>query len=209
MLTHGSSYGGWVRDVPWWTVVSSSAAPVLLIGGWTVAAAIQTAGFDQVAGTISELASGAVTDPWVMNWALAGVGACHLVTALGLRPARPAGRVGLAIGGAAMLVVAAHPLPAAGTSTGHAVSATVAFVALGAWPPLAARRGRQQAWGLRPVVCAAAAVALLGLVGAFAVELGGPRAGLAERVAAGAQALWPLAVVASARLSRWRNRSAG
>jgi hypothetical protein len=40
-------------------------------------------------------------------------------------------------------------------------------------------------------------VVLLCLVGWFGAELTheGPRVGLAERVAAGAQALWPLAVV--------------
>ena len=30
-----------VRGVPWWGVLSSVAAPVVLIGGWTVAAALQ------------------------------------------------------------------------------------------------------------------------------------------------------------------------
>ena len=32
-----------MRLVPWWGLVSSALAPVLLIGGWTVAAGVQPA----------------------------------------------------------------------------------------------------------------------------------------------------------------------
>jgi hypothetical protein len=46
-----------------------------------------------------------------------------------------------------------------------------------------------------------AAGVLLGLVGWFAVELftDGPHVGLSERVAAGAQAIWPLLAVLRSR----------
>jgi len=55
---------------------------------------------------------------------------------------------------------------------------------------------------LRPAVAAAAVTVLLALVMWFGAELitGAGQAGLAERVAGAAQALWPLAVV----LSCWR-----
>jgi hypothetical protein len=33
------AYGGRVPEVPWWGVLSAVAAPVLLVGGWTMAAA--------------------------------------------------------------------------------------------------------------------------------------------------------------------------
>ena len=46
-----------VRGVPWWGVVSSAAAPVLLFAGWTVAAALQPGSFDAAAGTVSALAA--------------------------------------------------------------------------------------------------------------------------------------------------------
>jgi hypothetical protein len=46
---------------------------------------------------------------------------------------------------------------------------------------------------------------LLGTVVWFAGELHGGHRGVAERVAAGLEALWPLAVVLSSR--RWRARS--
>jgi hypothetical protein len=43
---------------PWWGVLSSAAAPTLLIGGWTLAAAQQDTGFDSLTQTISALAGG-------------------------------------------------------------------------------------------------------------------------------------------------------
>jgi hypothetical protein len=57
---------------------------------------------------------------------------------------------------------------------------------------------------LRPAVSAAAAGVLLGLLVWFAAELiaGGRQVGLAERALAGAQAVWPLAVVLACRRSR-------
>jgi hypothetical protein len=64
----------------------------LLIGGWQLAAARQSGGFDPVRETISALASRGATDAWVMTAALAAVGVCHTVTAAGLAPAAVAGR---------------------------------------------------------------------------------------------------------------------
>ena len=49
-----------VRVVPWWGVVSSAAAPVLLVGGWTVAAGLQPRSVNTVASTISALAADGV-----------------------------------------------------------------------------------------------------------------------------------------------------
>src|SRR5947209_5157235 len=123
-----------MRSVPWWAVLSSALAPVLLIGGWTLAAARQGPGFSSVRDTISALAGRAATDRWLMTVALVGVGVCHLATAAGLRPAAPAGRVILAIGGVATLVVAAFPVPAAGISRPHTAAAWLAFTALAVWP---------------------------------------------------------------------------
>ena len=63
-----------VRGGAWWGLVSSAAAPVLLAGGWTVAAGLQPRSFNAVADTISSLAAEGATDRWVMTAALAGVG---------------------------------------------------------------------------------------------------------------------------------------
>jgi hypothetical protein len=237
--------------VPWWGVVSSAVAPVLLIGGWTLAARVQPGGFDPVTETISALAADDAAHRWIMASAFAGLGIAHIGTALALRPAARAGRVMLAVGGLATLGVAAFPLPTADdSSTGHTASAAVAFVSLAVWPLGAWRRGRagrvpavpadgprggdfvhdhggrsgragtagrsgragttgtsgragtagRSGSALLPfrlsVALAASGVLLAGL-GWFFAELfsGGDHVGLSERVAAAAQALWPLAAV--------------
>lgn len=201
--------------------MSSAAAPLLLIGGWTVAAARQEGGFDPVTQTISALAALDATDRWVMSSALVGVGLAHLTTAAALRSAATPGRLVLAGGGAATVLVAAFPLPTVvgdGGSTPHALVAGISFGALAVWPAFAARRvpvnwrryGRlvgnnvvrqRVPWGLRRTVAFAAAAVLLAGVGWFVSDLGqeGSNVGLSERVAAGAQAIWPLLAVLSTR----------
>lgn len=180
-----------------WAVASAGAAPVILGTGLAVAQARQPRTYDPIRDTISALAAHGATDRWVMTSALAGLGACHMVTAWGLRPGRTAGRVVLGAGGVATVLVATFPQPAHGNSVAHTVAATVAFSALALWPAAAA--GRRVAPLLAPPVSAAATVVLVGLVVWFAAELHGGQRGLAERAAAGAQALWPLAVVVTTR----------
>jgi len=91
--------------VPWWGVISSAAAPVLLVSGWSAAASLQPR-FDQVADTVSALAAPGATDRWVMTLTFLVVGGCYIVTALALRPAGPAGRLILIIGALAGMLVA-------------------------------------------------------------------------------------------------------
>lgn len=183
--------------------MSSGLAPVLLIGGWTVAASRQLGGFDQSRETISALAAHGADDRWLMTGALVGLGLCHMVTAAALRPAAVPGRLVLALGGIATVLVAIFPLPSGGSgSPPHTAAAAVAFLALAAWPLLASSAGGPAM--LRQPASVLVGSVLLGLVGWFAVELaaGSDQVGLAERVAAGAQALWPLAVVLTTRYGR-------
>jgi hypothetical membrane protein len=195
-----------MRRVPWWGVVSSLAAPVLLIGGWTLAAAVQPVPFDSVVRTISELAARDTPHRWLMTSALVGVGLAHLATACALGQAATPGRLVLGLGGLATLLVAAFPLPAGGLSSpAHTAAAAVAFVSLAVWPAFAWTRrrvpGRAVVAVLGPLVSTAATCTLLlALAWFFAEQRGsGQSVGLAERVAAGAQATWPLAVVLSVR----------
>jgi hypothetical membrane protein len=187
--------------VPWWGVLSATLAPVFLIGGWTLAAALQPPGYDPQRDTISALAGLGATNRWVMTVGLLGLGVCHVVTALALRPAARAGRALLAVGGVAPIAVGAFPLPAIGTSQAHRIAAGVGFLTLAAWPLFAWRRDPSAPSALRPVASILAAVVLFGLLGWFAVELGGDgdRVGLTERLVAGAQSLWPLVVVLDSR----------
>jgi hypothetical protein len=191
-----------VRDVPWWGVVSSAAAPVLMVAGWTVAAGLQPHSFNPVAQPVSALAAPGAADRWVMTLTFLVVGACDVITALALRPARVLGRLILIAAAVAGILVAVNP-EQAGTSfpLPHMIWAAAGCAALVAWPAGAWRRGPSVPWGLRPAVSAAAVAVLLALLTWFGAELvaSGGQAGLAERVFGAAQALWPLAVVVSCR----------
>ncbi|MHB1472527.1 MAG: DUF998 domain-containing protein [Dermatophilaceae bacterium] len=195
-----------MRRVPWWALVSSLAAPVLLIGGWSVAAAAQPVPFDAVVRTISELAARDTPHRWLMTSALVGVGLSHVVTAFALRPVAAPGRLVQGLGGLATVLVAVFPLPSGGgSSPAHTAAATVSFVSLALWSAFAWIRPRLpgQAFEtiLGPRVSAAATGTLLLTLAWFFDELlvSGQRVGLAERVAAGTQAVWPLVVVLSVR----------
>ncbi len=166
-----------------WAVVSAAVAPVALIGGWSLAQSQQPPGYDQISQTISALAARDAADRWIMTTGLFLLGACHLVTAAGLTEAGRWGRAFLALGGAGTIAVASLPQPA----TGHVQAAGIGFVALAIWPALA----RVPELAVRM----AATAVLLALLGWFASQLGGgAQLGLTERILAGAQALWPLAV---------------
>jgi hypothetical membrane protein len=191
-----------VRGVPWWGVVSAAAAPVLMVTGWTVAAGLQPHSFDQVSQPVSALAAVGATDRWVMTLTFLIVGACDVVTAFALRPARTAGRLTLMAAAVAGVLVALNPEhPGTDMPVPHMIWAAAGCIALVAWPLAASRRGASVPWALRPAVSAAAVVVLLALLVWFASELiaYGGQAGLAERIFGIAQALWPLAVVVSCR----------
>ncbi len=198
-----------MRDVPWWGLASSAAAPILLVGGWTAAAALQPH-FDQVADTVSSLAAPGATDRWVMTLTFLVVGVCYVVTGLALRPARAAGRLILITGAAAGMLVAAYP-EHAGTAypVPHIIWASIGLAGLTTWPAGAWRRGPAVPWGLRPAVAAAAIALLLALLAWFVAELvtGAGQVGMAERAAGVAQAAWPLAVVLSCRRPAGRYRT--
>jgi hypothetical membrane protein len=195
------------REVPWWGVICSAAAPVLLVGGWTVAARLQPGSFDEVTRTVSSLAQVGAADRWLMTLVFLVVGACDVLIGLALRPAGSPGRLILIVGGLAGMLVAASP-DRDGGSLAHGLWAAVGFVALTAWPAGGSRRGQLVPWALRPGVALTASVLLLGLFGWFALELvsRGGQVGLAERVLGAAQALWPLTVVLSCRWKQARTR---
>jgi hypothetical protein len=191
-----------VRGVPRWGVVSSAAAPVLMVAGWTVAAGLQPRSFNPVAQPVSVLAAPGAADRWVMTLTFLVVGACDVVTGLALRPARAPGRLILIAAAVAGILVAANPeQPGTSFPLPHMIWAAAGCAALVAWPAGAWRRGPSVPWGLRPAVTAAAVTVLLALLAWFGAELitRGGQAGLAERVFGAATALWPLAVVVSCR----------
>ncbi len=186
-----------------WAYLPAVIAPVAMIGGWTLAATRQPT-FDPVLETISALAATTASSPWIMTTGLALTGVAHVGTALAFRGLPRPARVVHALGGLATTAVALLPVDA--LTRAHGIAAGIGFGALALWPALAApRRPGPGAAGLpRPVVIWTAA-GLAGLVLLFVAELqgltpdGGAATGLAERAAAGAQALAPLLLVAVAR----------
>ena len=190
------------RPLARWALAPALVAPVAMIGGWTVAAALEP-GFDAASGTISALATHQVDQPWVMTLGLAATGVAHLGTATALRSVGRVGRTLLALGGAATVAVAALPVDT--SPRPHAIAAGVAFAALTLWPLGASGprpRGAERDLPLvRPGTRVVAATGMAILLGWFVAELqaGGASIGLAERALAGAQSLWPLAVVLGLR----------
>ena len=188
------------RASTWWVLLSAATAPVLLIGGWTVAATQQRHGFAPMQDTISALAALEARDRWIMTSALYGLGVCHVLTAWGLRPAATRGRGVLAFGGLCTLFVASLPLSKMGSPNAHLTAATGAFVSLATWPLFAFERTPETPTWLRPKISVAAAAVLLALLGALELSLRRQSyVGLSERTAAGAQALWPLVVAFATR----------
>lgn len=194
-------------------MATAAAAPALLVAGWTVAGARQPPGYDPVRDTISELAGEGATDPWLMGGALVLLGCCYCATAAALHAAGLPSRFLLAVGGVATVALIAFPRPQVGGSPAHGVVATVAVLALSLWPAgtalrlprsvpreVAASPAGRPPWAFRRPVALAVTAVLLALFGWSAAEVtGGSRTGLAERVAALAVTLWPLAAVLSAR----------
>lgn len=185
-----------MTSTPRWGLLSALGAPLCLIFGFVVAATRQSTPFDSRVDTISALAGLAAQDRWIMSTALVLLGVCHLLTASALSAARPPGRLALLLGGIATALVAAFPLPVRGGSSEHMATASVAFVCLAVWPVLALRREVDAPTLLRPRPSALAAVVLLGLLGWLLVAVHERvQVGLAERVVAVAEAVWPLLVV--------------
>jgi hypothetical membrane protein len=197
--------------VPWWALLSSGCAPVVLIIGWALAGSLQPAGYDPMVQSISALAARGAADPWLMTGALYLLGVCHLATAIGLRPAALAGRAALACGGLASLVVALSPEPGdGGISLRHLTSTGVGFTVLALWPVLAAVRESAvrdgvATWALRPATGYTVTALMTAGAAWFLLELHGHGdAGFVERVLAGAQSIWPLIVVATCLAGRLR-----
>lgn len=187
--------------IPRWAVVSAVAAPITIIGTWTLAASLQDDGYDPVRDTLSWLATQAAVAPRLGACGFALTGIAHIVTAVGLRPVPRAGRLMLGLGGLATVGVAL--LPTDRTHTAHMGAAGVAFVAMATWPAVArdaAGLGRMAPWS-----GTAAASGMSVMLGWYMLELQalipgqGARKGLAERIVAVAQSLWPLAVVLAVR----------
>ena len=170
-------------------------APVVLIIGVLLAQAVQRAGgYDPVRQTVSTLAGRGADERWVMTTTLSLLGLIYLAVASGLRPVPRAGRAVLALGAVALLVVAAAPQPAHGSSTVHMAAMTVSCAACALWPlalvvdPRAPRALRRRS------LAAVLAVGLL--IAWFCAQAwtDGTWLGVAERVVMLGETVWPIHV---------------
>ncbi|WP_420712694.1 DUF998 domain-containing protein [Streptomyces sp. SA3_actF] len=105
-----------MRHVPGWALLAAVCAPLLLVGAWSAAEALQGPGYDPATTTISVLAAYGAPGYWLMTAALLALGACYMTIAAGLRPAARAGR--LALGGRGSRRDGSHARPRAAARRG-------------------------------------------------------------------------------------------
>ncbi|WP_025617831.1 DUF998 domain-containing protein [Salinispora cortesiana] len=202
--------------VPGWTVVTALLAPLLLIGGAAFAVTLQPRGLDQVSYSISELAAHGASHRWVMTLFILGSGLCLVLSAVGLRTVRMAGRLMLACSGVATIAVAAFPdrwvdgrPVAVAVVNAHTVSGSLVFLAAALWPTFAANRTGpvRLRWGL---LLSAVQLVLVGWRIIYDISGGelsqADYQGLAQRVLIGFEGLVLLAVVLLARRQVARRR---
>ena len=187
--------------VPGWAVGAALLAPVVLVGGWLVAGALQPASYSPMRQTMSVLAGHSGTDRWVMTAALLLVGSCQIAAGAGLAGVGLPARILLILTGLSTLGVAATPEPAAGPTSRHLAFAVSCVVTTAVWPVFVARRGPARSWILGVHGCATVTVVFAGLSCwlLIAARDGGGDLGLAERLTSAVQSLFPFVVALAVR----------
>jgi hypothetical membrane protein len=189
------------RPVPGWVVGTALLAPVILVGGWLIADALQPASYSPMRQTMSVLAGHSGTDRWVMTAALLLVGSCQMATGAGLTAVRMPARILLILTGLSTLGIAATPEPGTGPTPPHLAFAVSCVVTTAAWPVFVARRAPGRSWILSVRSCAVVTALFAGLSCwlLIAARYGGGDLGLAERLTSAAQGLFPLVVALALR----------
>jgi Protein of unknown function (DUF998) len=188
------------RPIPWWVLTCAGLCSTLLTSAWLIADALQPATYSPVHQTVSVLAGHAGAHRWIVTTALVLVGACYVVTALGMTVLRLSARVGLVVSGAAATGIALSPEPVKGTTTQHMAFTTVGAAAIAVWPALTVRRGPGVSAVVSVPVTTAATAVFMGLLAwlFFEAQTDG-RVGLAERLDSSIQAFWPFVVAVAHR----------
>jgi hypothetical protein len=184
------------QQVPGWAVGTALLAPIVLVGGWLIAGALQPASYSPMRETISVLAGQSGTDRWVMTTALLLVGTSQIATGAGLTAVRMPARILLILTGLSTLGIAANPEPAAGPTSRHLAFAVSCVVTTAVWPVLVARRGPAQSWILGVYGCATVTVlfTVLSCWLLIAARDGDADLGMVERLTSGVQSLFPLVI---------------
>lgn len=186
--------------VPGWAVVSAALTPVVMMGGWLAAEALQPPSYSPLRSTISGLAGLGGTDRWIMTSALILVGACYFVTAAGLPGVRMPARIVLMVAGLSSIGIAVSPEPARGSTPEHLAWTSLGAVAITVWPAFTARRAPSQPLILRFRGAVAVTAVFLALLAWLVFETqDGTVLGLAERMVSAVQVTWPLIVAVALR----------
>lgn len=187
------------RAPPAWVLVTAGLCPLLLVGGWLAAGAVQP-GYSPVRETVSALAGQAGTHPWIVTGALFAVGGCYLATAAGLASLRIPARVLLAVAGLSSIGIAASPEPVTGSTPQHLAWTVLGAATITVWPAFTVRRGPGQPAILSARCVAAVTVVFAALLGWLLVETrDGSLLGLSERVMSAAATTWPFVVARAVR----------
>ena len=197
--------------VPGWAVGTALLAPVVLVGGWLIAGALQPASYSPMRQTMSVLAGHSGTDRWVMTTALLLVGGCQMATGVGLTAVRMPARILLILTGLSTLGIAATPEPVTGPTSRHVAFAVSCVVTTLVWPVLVARRAPVQSWILSVYGCATVTAIFAGLSCWLLITAqdGGSNLGMVERLTSAVQGLFPLVVALALRQSARDARGAG
>jgi hypothetical protein len=189
--------------VPGWAVGTALLAPVVLVGGWLIAGALQPTSYSPMRQTMSVLAGHSGTDRWVMTAALLLVGSCQIATGAGLTAVRTPARILLIATGLSTLGIAATPEPATGPTWRHLAFAVTCVVTTAVWPVLVARRAPARSWILSVCGCATVTVifAVLSSWLVIAARDGGGDLGMVERLTSAVQGVFPLVVALAVRVA--------
>jgi hypothetical membrane protein len=186
--------------VPGWAIASAALSPVVMMGGWLAAEALQPPSYSPVRSTISGLAGLGGTDRWIMTSALILVGACYFVTAVGLPGVRVPARIVLMVAGLSSIGIAVSPEPARGSTPQHLAWTALGAVAITVWPAFTARRAPSQPLILSFRGAIAVTAVFLALLAWLVFETqSGTALGLAERLVSAVQVTWPLIVALALR----------
>ncbi len=181
-------------------LVAAALPLVGLVGGWTLAGALQPADYDPVVESVSALAATTTPYRWVMQTGLV-LAALGWLGAAALVPRLPrVARALMAVGGLGTLGVVLAPMASRSeTNAVHVAFAAPVFVLLSLWPAWSTPGGGSAPWPQRrhTALVATAVLALLTLSLLLPGLTHTATFGLWERILLAAQTVWLLVVGAA------------
>ena len=190
-----------------WAAVSTALAPLVMLGAWLVAEALQPPSYSPLHSSISGLAALGATDRWIVTSALFLVGACYFVSAGCLPSLRRSARIVLLIAGISSIGIAFSPQPEDGSSAMHLVWTCLGAAAITVWPAFTASRAPSPPLILRARGAVAVTAVFLVLSAWLVAETQhGSALGLTERLVTGIQITWPFVVALALQKAQGRER---